>query len=151
MSKRNTICGANCDNCPQIATCPGCKETNGQPFGGRCVAAECIKCSGMEAYQALKQDLCDELNALSIPSLPQITELNELPGFYVNLSYPLENGTIVKLLDDKRIYLGNQLPFGDGTQGRCFGVLADDNMLIVCSYGDMSDESELICYRKRTQ
>ncbi len=150
MAKRKSICGVDCEKCPNQQLCPGCAETDGRPFGGKCVAAECCRCGGKTAYETLKSELCAEFNALGIPGLPRVTELNELPGSYVNLEYPLGNGSSVKLLDDCRIYLGNQLPDElHPDSERCFGILCDETMLIVCTYGSMGAEPQLLCYRRR--
>lgn len=152
MKKAESICGADCTACSYAENCPGCSESDGKPFGGKCIAAECIRCHGMEDYRAMKSEICDEFNALKIPGLPEITALNELVGSYVNMEYPLGNGESVKLLDDRQIYLGNQLHAELHTDSeRCFGVLADETMLIVCSYGEMGADPELICYKKRTK
>lgn len=146
MAKEKSICGVDCARCPYHEGCAGCTETDGKPFGGKCVTASCFQCGGRDCYEKMKAKICEEFNALHIPGLPELTALNELVGSYVNLEYPLPNGESVKLLDDRCIYWGNQLP-GEG--GRCFGVLADENMLIVCSYGDQGADPELILYRRR--
>lgn len=39
----------------------------------------------------------------------EITDLFLLSGAYVNLEYPLFNGTTVKFLNDNDVYLGNQI------------------------------------------
>ena len=146
MAKEKSICGVDCEHCDYAANCPGCRETDGKPFGGKCVTAECFRRGGRACYEQLKTELCADFNALHIPGLPEVTGLNELVGAYVNLAYPLANGSTVKLLDDKGIYLGNQL---DGQNERCFGVLADETMLIVCTYGENGADPELILYKRR--
>lgn len=55
-----------------------------------------------------KDTLIAEFNALGIPGL-QVDDLNLLIGSYVNLEYPLPNGQSVKLLEDNRVYWGNQI------------------------------------------
>ena len=50
--------------------------------------------------------MIEEINALGISGLT-VNDLNLLTGAYVNLEYPLSNGTTVKFLKDKDIYLGN--------------------------------------------
>ena len=146
MAKEKSICGVDCEHCDYAANCPGCRETDGKPFGGKCVTAECFRRGGKTCYEQLKTELCTEFNSLHIPGLPEVTVLNELVGAYVNLAYPLTNGSTVKLLDDKGIYLGNQL---DGQNERCFGVLTDASMLIVCTYGENGADPELILYKRR--
>ena len=146
MAKEKSICGVDCAQCEYSANCPGCTETDGKPFGGKCVTAARFRCGGKDCYEKLKAQLCAEFNALHIPDMPELTGLNELVGSYVNLSYPLPNGSTVKLLDDRAIYLGNQL---DGQNERCFGVLADETMLIVCTYGENGADPELLLYKRR--
>ena len=142
-----SICGVDCcGECGRKDDCGGCVKTDGHPFGGTCIAAECIKRGGFEAFQNLKKVLIAEFNALGIQDL-QIKDLNLLNGFYINLEYPLPNGQSVKLLEDNNVYLGNQieLPGSD----RCYGVAADDNYLLVCEYGSGGVEPQIIVYKKR--
>lgn len=135
-----------CAKCSRFAECGGCEACEGKPFGGSCVAAEQIRAHGYDAYLAWKQELTAELCALNIPGLTP-TELNLLNGCFVNLSYPLPNGETVKLLRDDRVYLGNQLecPGND----RCLGVVADDQIIVVCSYGAMGADPKLLLYKTR--
>ena len=50
------ICGENCCSvCNRKQECGGCSATDGQPFGGICIAAECIKKGGMEAFRRLRR------------------------------------------------------------------------------------------------
>ena len=144
----NTMCGADCGNCPSKAGCRGCQETCGSPFGGRCVAAEYIGIGGLEAYQQFKQKLLGEINALmAAEKIGVIDGLFELPGRYVNLEYPMPGGEKVKLLDDKNIYLGAQIEFAD--LGVCYGVVADTGFILICSYGRNGAKPELLIYKKR--
>ena len=90
-----SLCGLDCcAACPQRAACGGCRETQGHPFGGTCVAAACVERGGMEAWESWKHAAMAELNALCIPDL-QIDSLVPLNGFYVNLEYRLPNGQAV--------------------------------------------------------
>lgn len=142
-----SMCGVDCCNeCDRKEDCGGCMKTNGRPFGGTCIAAECIKRDGIDAFERLKKELIEEINSLGIKNL-QIDDLNLLNGFYVNLEYPLPNGQSVKLLEDDKVYLGNQVerPGSD----RCYGVVADDAYLLVCEYGCGGTEPEIIMYKKR--
>ena len=142
------ICGANCAACQNRETCPGCAATGGSPFGGRCVAASYIKAGGMEQYKAFRAELLEEINALlRARDLPPAETLYELPGAWVNLAYPLPSGDAVRLLDDKNIYLGCQIEFGD--LGVCYGVVADAGFILICSYSVNGSEPELIAYQKR--
>ena len=79
--------------------------------------------------------------------MPEVTELYELCGSFVNMEYELSSGARIKLLDDKRIYLGTQLEI-PGTE-RCFGVVADEKYLPVCEYGADGAEHEIVRYQRR--
>lgn len=103
----SALCGAKCSECGFKKQCKGCFETCGNPFGGKCVAAEYIKIGGKANFEDFKAQLIDEFNALHIEGMPKLTSLNSLCGFYVNLEYSLPNGQKVKLLNDNRVYLGN--------------------------------------------
>lgn len=142
-----TLCGADCNACGFKANCKGCEETCGSPFGGKCVAAEYIKIGEKNAFEDFKNQIISEFNALDIKGLPQIQELYCLCGFFVNLEYPLANGTTVKFLDDKNVYLGTQVdsPYVD----RCFGLVADMSFLLVCEYGENGANPEIIAYKRR--
>ena len=144
----NTYCGANCQVCPSKEICRGCIETGGSPFGGRCVAAEYIKVGGLDAYQAFKQKLLSEVNALlAAEGLGTVGGLIELVGQYVNLPYALPSGEKVKLLNDKNVYLGALIEMAD-VGLRC-GVVADAGFILICSYGMDGAEPELIVYKRR--
>ena len=99
-------------------------------------------------FDALKKKLIGEINDLSVGGMPKLEKLNALVGQYVNLTYPLPGGTKAKFLDDRTTYLGNQLEAEDGS-GRCFGVLANADFILVCSYGKGGADPELLLYKKR--
>lgn len=99
-------------------------------------------------FEAFKQQLIDELNALRVEGMPKVEKLNALVGKYVNLPYRLPSGECVKLLDDRATYLGNQLPCEFGGE-RCFGVLANMDFLLVSTYGPDGVDPELVIYKKR--
>lgn len=146
----NTICGANCEACGFKENCAGCAATCGQPFGGSCVAAAYIKTCGKEAYAAFKRNLLTEVNALlAANGIPAAEALHELPGWFVNLAYPLPSGEAVRFLDDKKVYLGAQILCGDSET--CCGVIADTGFILICRYGDGGASPELIVYRERTE
>ncbi len=69
-------------------------------------------------------------------------------GSFVNLEYGLPNGIKVKLLDDQTTYLGNQLECEFGGD-RCFGVLANMDLILVCTYEAEGKNQELVFYKKR--
>ena len=88
----------------------------------------------------------EEINALGIDGLT-VDDLNLLTGAYVNLEYPLFNGTTVQFLNDKDIYLGNQIERPDSE--RCYGVVADERFILVCEYGCDGAEPEIMLYKRR--
>ena len=143
-----TLCELDCcDKCELFGkSCRGCAETNGHPCGGSCVAADAILSGGMDTYLALKKAIIDEVNTLGIPGL-RIEDLALLIGAYVNLPYPLPSGQSVKLLDDGKVYLGMQIE-RPGNE-RCFGVVADDEILLVCEYGENGANPALLLFKKR--
>ena len=142
-----TICGIECSGCSFKDNCKGCLETDGHPFGGECIAAECYKSGGKDRFIAYQNRLTDEFNSLGIADMPVITTLFPLRGAYVNLEYPLANGEKIKLLDDTKIYLGCQVE--KANSDRCYGLVADDDYLLVCEYGCNGADPEIILYRKR--
>lgn len=76
-----SICGLDCcKECSRREECGGCQKVDGHPFGGTCIAAECIKRGGQEEFLKLKDTLISEFHALGIEGL-----------------------------EDKKIYLGNQI------------------------------------------
>ena len=103
---------------------------------------------GEEAFAAFKRQLLEEFNALQIEGLPKVEDLNILSGSFVNLEYRLPNGTAVKFLDDGATYLGNQLPCEFGGN-RCFGIAANMEFLLVCTYEENGENPELVLYKKR--
>lgn len=100
------------------------------------------------AFDAFKQQLMDEINALHIEGMPKVESLNALVGQYVNLEYRLPNGAIVRFLDDHTTYLGNQLESEFGGE-RCFGVLANMDFILISTYGKDGADPELVLYKKR--
>ncbi|MGI6254027.1 MAG: DUF3795 domain-containing protein [Acutalibacter sp.] len=148
-------CGLDCSQCPAVEDCAGCIATSGKPYGGTCVLGECCKAKGCAApgscfsgHCPLKEQLAEEFNALGIPGMEKVTDLNTLPGSFINLEYTLPGGQKVKFWDDKRMYVVNQLCKHDGS-GRCFGLTADENWLLVCEYGDNGADPEIVAYQRR--
>ena len=99
-------------------------------------------------FDEFKKSLIDEINALHIKGMPKVEKLNALVGKYVNLEYRLPNGMNVKFLDDNSTYLGNQLEPDFGGE-RCFGVLANMDFILICTYGEEGADPELVLYKKR--
>ena len=103
---------------------------------------------GDPEFEAFKKQLICEINSLEIEGMPKLEKLNALVGAYVNLAYPLPSGALVKFLNDGQTYLGNQLEKQDGS-GRCFGVLANREFILICTYGCEGADPELVLYKKR--
>ena len=99
-------------------------------------------------FEEFKQKLIGEINDLHIDGMPKIEKLNALVGKYVNLEYRLPNGTKVKFLNDQTTYLGNQLESEFGGD-RCFGVLANMDFILICTYEEGGTNPELVLYKKR--
>ncbi|MDD2955342.1 MAG: DUF3795 domain-containing protein [Oscillospiraceae bacterium] len=148
-----TICGADCGECPFREACGGCVRTGGRPFGEACIVAECCKeknqerCAACGGACALRKQLLEEMSALDIPDLPEITRLYSLRGAFVNLEYPLPDGRRIKLLEDDKVYLGTQVP--KQGSGRFYGLVADEEHLLVCEYSGQGDSPEIVLYRRR--
>lgn len=100
------------------------------------------------AFEKLKQQLIEEINELQVDGMPKLENLNALVGQYVNLAYPLPSGKAVQFLDDAKTYLGNQLE-SEKEEGRCFGVLANVDFIMVSAYGIEGADPELLVYKKR--
>lgn len=99
-------------------------------------------------FENFKQVLINEINALNIEGMPKLTKLNALVGSYVNLEFRLPNGRMVKFLDDNATYLGNQLE-PEADSDRCFGVLANMDFILVCTYEKNGENPELLIYKTR--
>ena len=99
-------------------------------------------------FEAFKTQLIEEINGLHIDGMPEVTKLNALVGKYVNLEYKLPNGSSVKFMDDQTTYLGNQLE-SEIVDGLCFGVVANMDFILVCTYEEEGANPELILYKKR--
>ena len=104
--------------------------------------------SDNEQFEEFKKQLIKEINDLHIEGLPEVKTLNALVGSYVNLAYRLPNGATVQFLDDQTTYLGNQLESELGGD-RCFGVLANMEFILVCTYEAEGANPELVLYKKR--
>ena len=64
-----------------------------------------------------------------------------------NTIYPLPSGMKAKFLNDQTTtYLGNQLETGSD---RCFGVLANKDFILICTYRCNGADPELVLYKKR--
>ena len=104
------------------------------------------KLGDKDKFEEIKAQLISEFNTLlHIEGLPKVEDLNVLPGEFVNLEYTLPNGEKVKFLDDNATYLGNQL---EG-ELKCYGIVANMDFLLVCTYEENGENPELVMYRKR--
>ena len=104
--------------------------------------------AGAEAFESFKRQLMDEINSLQIEGMPKVERLNALVGGYINLEYRLPNGKFVKFLDDGATYLGNQLECEFGG-GRCFGIAASMDFILISTYEENGANPELVIYKKR--
>ena len=101
-----------------------------------------------ELIDVCVKNMINEINDLHIDGLPRVDKLNALVGKYVNLEYTLPNGQKVKFLDEQKTYLGNQLESEFGGD-RCFGILANMDFILVCTYEKDGENPELLIYKKR--
>ena len=99
-------------------------------------------------FEEFKKTLINEFNALHLEGMPKVEKLNALVGGYINMEYRLPNGKTVKFLDDNATYLGNQLECEFGGD-RCFGIAANMDFLLVCTYEANGENPELVIYKKR--
>lgn len=100
------------------------------------------------AFEEFKKGLIEEVNALNIDGMPKLTRLIALVGSYINLEYRLPNGETVKFLDDNATYLGTQLQSKFGGN-RCFGIAANMDFILICTYEANGENPELVVYKKR--
>ncbi|MBO5223119.1 MAG: helix-turn-helix domain-containing protein [Clostridia bacterium] len=106
------------------------------------------KTGGKEKLEEFKMQLICEINTLlNIEGLPKVEDLNVLSGEFINMEYTLPNGGKVKFLDDKQTYLGSQLE--SKSEDRCFGIAANMDFILVCTYGENGENPELVFYKKR--
>lgn len=52
-----------------------------------------------------------------------------------------------KLLEDNKVYMGNQIQIS-GTS-RCYGIVADEEYLLVCEYGCDGTDPQIVVYKRR--
>ena len=149
------ICGLDCDKCENKHNCSGCMEINKNPEQYACIVARCSKnkgcgrCDDCTERCRLKEELIAEFNALGIEDMPEVTGLNEMIGSYINLEYTLPNGQAIRLLEEDKVYLGNQMEKAGSS--RCYGLAADEQMLLVCEYGENGTEAEIVVYQRRNR
>ena len=95
----------------------------------------------------MEQELLREFHALGVKELQAVTQLHALPGDYINLLCRLPGGQVMQVLQNDKTYLGAQVC--KETDGRCYGLAADENQLLVFEYGDGGSDAELILWKKR--
>lgn len=141
----NSICGADCSGCLSKEVCGGCRETGGRPFGEECLVARYCR-KGEGALERFQQKLIAAFNALGIPDMEEVTRLHALRGSLVNVPCPLPNGQTVRLWNDNKIYLGNQL--AKKNSSRCYGIAADERYLMVAECDRDGGSAELVALRR---
>ena len=99
-------------------------------------------------FEEFKRKLIEEINDLHIEGMPKVEKLKALVGKYVNLEYRLPSGVNMKFLDDQTTYLGTRLESGF-VEGLCFGVLANMEFIMICTYEKDGTNPELLLYKKR--
>ena len=99
-------------------------------------------------FEAFKEQLVKEINELQIEGMPKLDKLNALVGKYVNIEYPLPSGIKAKFLNDNTTYLGNQLE-SEIVDGLFFGVIANMDFIMICTYEKDIENPELILFKKR--
>ena len=100
------------------------------------------------ATSPIKKQLIDEVNALNIPNLPKITNLFVLQGSFINLEYEI-HGQHIRLLDDNASYWGTQVE-KPGSDGRCFGIACDEQIILVSEYIKDGKDARIVLYKSRT-
>lgn len=146
---KESICGANCTECPSTESCKGCIETKGCPYGKQCYIAKYILVGGKENYSAFKKRLIEKINAINIEGMEKVTELYPLVGSFVNLKYPLPNENKVSFLKNDEVYLGAQVKnLFDDSGKTCYGVIAREDFILICEYGENATNPELIVYKR---
>lgn len=99
-------------------------------------------------FEAFKQKLIGEINALGIEGMPKLEKLGTLVGSFIDLEYTLPGGAKARFLDPGATYLGAQLESEFGGTRR-FGVAANMDFILVCTYEGRGDDPELVMYKKR--
>lgn len=143
----------DCNKCELNNTCSGCVKTKGSPFGSECIIARCCLnkrnhiCESCDSGRCeLKEKLIKEFNGLNIKGLEEVKSLNKVKGSFINIPYILSNGEVIKLWDDNKIYLANQMKKQDSD--RFYGLAADEEYLAVCEYGSMGEDAKIIIFKR---
>ena len=99
-------------------------------------------------FEEFKSKLIGEINDLRVEGMPKVESLNALVGKFVNLEYTLPGGMKAKFINDGTTYLGTQLE-SEIVEGLCFGVLANMDFILICTYEKDGENPELLLYKKR--
>ena len=99
-------------------------------------------------FEEFKAQLISEINDLRVEGMPKVESLNALVGKFVNLEYTLPGGMKAKFINDGTTYLGTQLE-SEIVEGLCFGVLANMDFILICTYEKDGENPELLLYKKR--
>ena len=99
-------------------------------------------------FEQFKKQLLEEINAIRPEGMPAVEKLNALVGQYVNLEYRMPSGRTMKLLDDEKTYLGNQVE-SEIVPGLCFGIAANMDFILIASYEEDGKNPQLLVYKKR--
>lgn len=145
---KESFCGTDCTHCGLHALCRGCAATCGKPFGKLCFAARYIQTGGTKALEAFQNQLAEEVNALRIPGMPEVTELTPVNGRFVNMVYRLPGGAYTAFLNDDTTYFACQMPC-EFDESSYFSVTAGADFLLVSLCGSEGQEGELLAYRRR--
>lgn len=140
----DSICGADCKNCPNYSVCSGCAKTDGCPFGEKCMVATLVK---NRKFKDFKKQLIQEFNNLEISDMKKIDNLFALKGSFVNLEFELPGNQVTKFWNDNKILLGNQVE--KFNSDRCYGLAADEKYLMVCEYSKDGKNPELVIFKRR--
>ncbi|MDE6107790.1 MAG: hypothetical protein K2F83_03835 [Oscillospiraceae bacterium] len=78
--------------------------------------------------------------------MTEVKALNMLKGSFINLEYTLPGGQKVKIWNDDKIYVGNQI-HKKGSD-RCYGIIADEEYLMVAEYGDYGSDARIVVLKR---
>ena len=99
------------------------------------------------AELCLRKKAINEVNALGIQDMPQITELSMVEGARINREYVIY-GKRVRLLDDNVTYLHTQVE-KNGCKGRVFGITCDVSYILVDESDKDGKNVKLVLLKKR--
>ena len=131
----------DCHCCEEYPRCGGCHK---RCYSSFCLADHLIQQGGIEAFREFERKAIDLINGLGIKGL-RVQWLNLVPASYVNLEYGLENWGKVRFLTDGEA-VGQQIERDDSD--RCYGVVVSLSHLLVCEYGCVGSDPEILLYRK---